>query len=157
MAGHSGAHGQPTHGTPPSPAPSHIPLRATTLTHIPPYHFPLLLHCCYPCVAPNIPDLRCVRTAKCATGCVSDVLQAAVLNAGIGERGNFFDPANDGWIKTLDVDLTAVLHGVRWVAGSLHITMLLRLGMGGGVSGRCRQAPSAQGSKCAVAGVRENC
>lgn len=47
---------------------------------------------------------------------MSDVAQVAVLNAGIGERGNFFDPANDGWIKTLDVDLTAVLHGVRWVA-----------------------------------------
>jgi hypothetical protein len=38
-----------------------------------------------------------------------------VLNAGISERGRFFDPANNGWQTTLDVDLTAVLHGIKYV------------------------------------------
>lgn len=42
-------------------------------------------------------------------------LDVAVLNAGIGERGDNLDAANTGWQKTLDVDLTAVLHGVRYV------------------------------------------
>lgn len=40
-------------------------------------------------------------------------LDAAVLNAGIGERGDFFNAKNAGWQRTLDVDLTAVLHGIR--------------------------------------------
>ncbi|MEW5301523.1 MAG: hypothetical protein WDW36_004380 [Sanguina aurantia] len=40
-------------------------------------------------------------------------LDAAVLNAGIGERGDFFSVKNTGWQRTLDVDLTAVLHGIR--------------------------------------------
>ncbi|GIL79821.1 hypothetical protein Vretifemale_9109 [Volvox reticuliferus] len=43
-------------------------------------------------------------------------LQLVVLNAGIGERGPFFDPANEGWQNTLDVDLTAVLHGIKIAA-----------------------------------------
>lgn len=33
--------------------------------------------------------------------------------AGIGERGDLFDAANSGWQATLDVDLTAVVIGVR--------------------------------------------
>ncbi|PNW72202.1 hypothetical protein CHLRE_16g677950v5 [Chlamydomonas reinhardtii] len=41
-------------------------------------------------------------------------VQAVVLNAGIGERGSFFDPSNTTqWQTTLDVDLTAVLYGVK--------------------------------------------
>ncbi|GLC40673.1 hypothetical protein PLESTB_000034100 [Pleodorina starrii] len=43
-------------------------------------------------------------------------LQLVVLNAGIGERGPFFDPANTGWQTTLDVDLTAVLYGIKIAA-----------------------------------------
>ncbi|EFJ49435.1 hypothetical protein VOLCADRAFT_117231, partial [Volvox carteri f. nagariensis] len=40
-------------------------------------------------------------------------LQLVVLNAGIGERGTFFDPNNTRWQTTLDVNLTAVLHGIK--------------------------------------------
>ncbi|KAG2501548.1 hypothetical protein HYH03_000055 [Edaphochlamys debaryana] len=40
-------------------------------------------------------------------------VQLIVLNAGISERGSFFDPANTGWQATLDVNLTAVLYGTR--------------------------------------------
>ena len=42
-----------------------------------------------------------------------------VLNAGIGERGDLFDPAlprhasEGGWQATLDIDLTAVITGLR--------------------------------------------
>ncbi|KXZ55591.1 hypothetical protein GPECTOR_2g1141 [Gonium pectorale] len=43
-------------------------------------------------------------------------VQLVVLNAGIGERGDVFNPSNAGWQATLDVDLTAVLHGVRAAA-----------------------------------------
>jgi NAD(P)-dependent dehydrogenase (short-subunit alcohol dehydrogenase family) len=42
-------------------------------------------------------------------------LDLAVLNAGIGERGDFLgdDAAADGWERTLAVDLTAVMAGAR--------------------------------------------
>lgn len=40
-------------------------------------------------------------------------LDVCVLNAGIGERGDVFDPQNEGFQKTLDVDLTAVISGIR--------------------------------------------
>lgn len=36
-----------------------------------------------------------------------------VLNAGIGERGDLFDPSNDKWKSTLDVDFVAVSSGIR--------------------------------------------
>ncbi|KAK2077140.1 hypothetical protein QBZ16_004774 [Prototheca wickerhamii] len=40
-------------------------------------------------------------------------LDIAVLNAGIGERGDVTSVSDDSWRPTLDVDLTAVLDGVR--------------------------------------------
>mmetsp|Transcript_28821 Transcript_28821/g.73503 ORF Transcript_28821/g.73503 Transcript_28821/m.73503 type:complete len:670 (-) Transcript_28821:412-2421(-) len=43
-------------------------------------------------------------------------LTLAVLNAGIGERGDVFDPANGAWQRTMDIDLTAVIAGVRAAA-----------------------------------------
>ena len=51
-----------------------------------------------------------------------------VLNAGIGERGDFLDskPESQIWQKTLDVDLRAVLVGMR-IAGQ----MMRDLGRGG--------------------------
>ena len=36
-----------------------------------------------------------------------------ILNAGIGERGDFLDPGNNQWKKTLDVDYIAVATGIR--------------------------------------------
>ncbi|KAF5830042.1 hypothetical protein DUNSADRAFT_15083 [Dunaliella salina] len=40
-------------------------------------------------------------------------LDVCVLNAGIGERGDLFDPGNGSWQKVLDVDLTAVIENTR--------------------------------------------
>lgn len=50
-------------------------------------------------------------------------LDVVVLNAGIGEQGDIFDPATPrhasegGWQATLDIDLTAVITGLRCRAG----------------------------------------
>ena len=46
-------------------------------------------------------------------------LDVAILNAGISERGELFGPntpqhaSQGGWQSTLDVDLTAVISGMR--------------------------------------------
>ncbi|KAA6421915.1 MAG: zinc-binding alcohol dehydrogenase domain-containing 2-like [Trebouxia sp. A1-2] len=40
-------------------------------------------------------------------------LDIAILNAGIGDQGDIFNPQHDKWQKTLDVDLTAVMVGTR--------------------------------------------
>ncbi len=53
-----------------------------------------------------------LRVMLAHTSCSCDVY-IRVLLTGIAERGNVFDPGNQGWQKTLDIDLTAVLHGVR--------------------------------------------
>jgi NAD(P)-dependent dehydrogenase (short-subunit alcohol dehydrogenase family) len=63
-----------------------------------------------------------------------------VLNAGIGERGDFLDstPESDTWQKTLDVDLRAVLVGMRAAAQAMR-------GLGRG--GRILSVASAAGAR----------
>ncbi|KAG2434043.1 hypothetical protein HXX76_007771 [Chlamydomonas incerta] len=61
----------------------------------------------------NVTDAAAQKAAFAQHVAAFGSVQAVVLNAGIGERGSFFDPSNTAWQPTLDVDLTAVLHGVK--------------------------------------------
>lgn len=46
-------------------------------------------------------------------------LDYALLNAGIGERGNLIAGRSNGWQQTLDIDLRAVMEGCRLAARSM--------------------------------------
>jgi NAD(P)-dependent dehydrogenase (short-subunit alcohol dehydrogenase family) len=46
-------------------------------------------------------------------------LDYALLNAGIGERGELVWSAGGAWQQTLDVDLRAVMEGVRLAARTM--------------------------------------
>lgn len=48
-------------------------------------------------------------------------LDIAVLNAGIGEASSFLNSSSTDWQKTLDVDLRAVMFGVKLAADLMHI------------------------------------
>ncbi|KAK9819434.1 hypothetical protein WJX74_003860 [Apatococcus lobatus] len=47
-------------------------------------------------------------------------LEVVCLNAGISEKGSFLDQDNQNWQKTLDIDLTAALIGVRLAAAAMQ-------------------------------------
>ncbi|KAK9864706.1 hypothetical protein WJX84_011382 [Apatococcus fuscideae] len=46
-------------------------------------------------------------------------LEAVCLNAGIAETGDFLDMNNASWLRTLDINLTAVLVGIRLAAAAM--------------------------------------
>ncbi|KAJ9521610.1 hypothetical protein QJQ45_008949, partial [Haematococcus lacustris] len=61
----------------------------------------------------DVRDAESQREAFAAHVAQYQSLDVVVLNAGIGERGDLFAADNQGWQLTLDVDLTAVILGIR--------------------------------------------
>ncbi|PNH03759.1 Zinc-binding alcohol dehydrogenase domain-containing protein 2, partial [Tetrabaena socialis] len=71
--------------------------------------------------APNHPNRAQPFQAALTVPAAARRCKVVVLNAGIAERGSFFDPANTGWRATLDVDLTAVLYGASGLTASIAL------------------------------------